>query len=173
MNRAKGIGPCSWTSRRMIDSRSVMKLTAAGGSVSVLLPTASRMAKIDAFFNLMFEQKASDLHLSSGNPPILRIHGELQRVDYPPLENDALKAMLYEIAPEYKIKSFEETGDVDFGYEIPNIARFRANFFNQKNGISAVFRQIPNKVVSFEDFEKIDAPLPPVLKKFSMLHRGL
>src|SRR5215468_11026867 len=131
------------------------------------------MAKIDAFFNLMFEQKASDLHLSSGNPPILRIHGELQRVDYPPLENDALKAMLYEIAPEYKIKSFEETGDVDFGYEIPNIARFRANFFNQKNGISAVFRQIPNKVVSFEDFEKIDAPLPPVLKKFSMLHRGL
>jgi twitching motility protein PilT len=131
------------------------------------------MAKIDAFFNLMFEQKASDLHLSSGNPPILRIHGELQRVDYPPLENDALKAMLYEIAPEYKIKSFEETGDVDFGYEIPNIARFRANFFNQKNGISAVFRQIPNKVVSFEDFEKIDAPLPPVLKKFAMLHRGL
>jgi twitching motility protein PilT len=131
------------------------------------------MAKIDAFFNLMFEQKASDLHLSSGNPPILRIHGELQRVDYPPLENDALKAMLYEIAPEYKIKSFEETGDVDFGYEIPNIARFRANFFNQKNGISAVFRQIPNKVVSFEDFEKIDAPLPAVLKKFSMLHRGL
>jgi twitching motility protein PilT len=121
----------------------------------------------------MFEQKASDLHLSSGNPPILRIHGELQRVDYPPLENDALKAMLYEIAPEYKIKSFEETGDVDFGYEIPNIARFRANFFNQKNGISAVFRQIPNKVVSFEDFEKIDAPLPPVLKKFAMLHRGL
>src|SRR5215470_2303941 len=131
------------------------------------------MAKIDAFFNLMFEQKASDLHLSTANPPILRIHGELQRVDYPPLENDALKAMLYEIAPEYKIKSFEETGDVDFGYEIPNIARFRANFFNQKNGISAVFRQIPNKVVSFEDFEKIDASLPPVLKKFSMLHRGL
>jgi twitching motility protein PilT len=72
------------------------------------------MAKIDAFFNLMFEQKASDLHLSTGNPPILRIHGELQRVDFPPLENDSLKAMLYEIAPEYKIKVFEETGDVDF-----------------------------------------------------------
>ena len=131
------------------------------------------MAKIDAFFNLMFEQNASDLHLSTGNPPILRIRGELQRVDFPPLENDSLKAMLYEIAPEYKIKLFEETGDVDFGYEIPNVSRFRANFYNQKNGIGAVFRQIPTKVLSFEDFEKMDAPLPPVLKKFAMLHKGL
>src|SRR4249920_1060580 len=131
------------------------------------------MAKIDAFFNLMFEQKASDLHLSTGNPPILRIHGELQRVDFPPLENDPLKAMLYEIAPEYKIKTFEETGDVDFGYEIPGVSRFRANFCNQKNGIGAVFRQIPSKVVSFEDFDKMDAPLPPVLKKFAMLKKGL
>ena len=134
---------------------------------------ASYMAKIDAFFNLMFEQKASDVHLSSGNPPILRINGEMQRVEFPPLENDALKAMLYEITPEYKIKQFEETGDVDFGYEIPGVSRFRANYFNQKNGVAAVFRQIPSKVLSFEDFEKIEAPLPPVLKKFAMLHKGL
>ena len=131
------------------------------------------MAKIDAFFNLMFEQKASDLHMASGNPPMLRINGELQRVDYPPLESDNLKAMLYEIAPEYKIKVFEESGDVDFGYEIPGLSRFRVNFFNQKNGVSAVFRQIPTKVLSFEDFEKFDAPMPAVLKKFTMLHRGL
>jgi len=131
------------------------------------------MAKIDAFFNLMFEQKASDLHMASGNPPMLRINGELQRVDYPPLESDNLKAMLYEIAPEYKIKVFEESGDVDFGYEIPGLSRFRVNFFNQKNGVSAVFRQIPSKVLSFEDFEKFDAPMPAVLKKFTMLHRGL
>jgi len=131
------------------------------------------MAKIDAFFNLMFEQKASDLHVSSGNQPMLRINGELQRVDFPPLENDGLKAMLYEIAPEYKIKVFEESGDVDFGYEIPNISRFRVNFFQQKNGISAVFRQIPSRVLAFEDFEKFDAPLPAVLKKFCMLHKGL
>ena len=131
------------------------------------------MAKIDAFFNLMFEQKASDLHLSAGNNPMLRINGELQRVDHPPLDNDTLKTMLYEIAPEFKIKVFEETGDVDFGYEIPNISRFRANFFNQKSGVAAVFRQIPSKVLSFEDFEKFDAPLPPVLKKFAMLHKGL
>ncbi|MBI5775408.1 MAG: type IV pilus twitching motility protein PilT [Verrucomicrobia bacterium] len=131
------------------------------------------MAKIDAFFNLMVEQKASDLHLSSGNPPILRISGELQRVDYPPLESDPLKAMLYEIAPDIKIKTYEETGDVDFGYEIPKVARFRCNFFNQKYGVAAVFRQIPSTVLSFEDFEKFDAPLPPVLKKFAMLHKGL
>ena len=80
----------------------------------------------------MFEQKASDLHLSSGNPPILRINGELQRVDYPPLENDALKGMLYEITPEYKIKHFEETGDVDFGYEIPECLPFSREFLQSK-----------------------------------------
>lgn len=131
------------------------------------------MAKIDAFFNLMFEHKASDLHLSSGNVPMLRINGDLVRVDHPPLDPDELKRMLYEITPDYKIKVFEETGDVDFGYEIPNISRFRANFFMQKNGISAVFRQIPTRVLSFEDFEKMDAPLPPVLKKFAMLEKGL
>ena len=121
----------------------------------------------------MFEQKASDLHMASGNPPMLRINGELQRVDYPPLENDSLKTMLYEIAPDYKIKQFEETGDVDFGYEIPKISRFRVNFFNQRNGIAAVLRQIPSRVLSFEDFEKFEAPLPAVLKKFCGLNRGL
>src|ERR1044072_2644355 len=81
--------------------------------------------------------------------------------------------MIYEISPEHKIKQFVHTSDVDFGYEVPNISRFRANFFNQKNGIGAVFRQIPTKVLSFEDVEKFDAPLPAVLKKFAMLHRGL
>ncbi|MGD1083822.1 MAG: type IV pilus twitching motility protein PilT [Verrucomicrobiota bacterium] len=131
------------------------------------------MAQIDALFNLMFSEKASDLHLSAGNPPILRINGELTRVDSPPLQDDQLKVMLYEIAPEYKIKTFEETGDVDFGYEITGVSRFRANFFTQKNGIAAVFRQIPSTVLSFEDFEKVGAPLPAVLKQFAMLHKGL
>jgi twitching motility protein PilT len=131
------------------------------------------MAQIDALFNLMFNEKASDLHLSSGNPPILRINGELTRVDVPPLQDEQLKMMLYEIAPEYKIKTFEETQDIDFGYEISGVSRFRANFFSQKNGIAAVFRQIPSTVLSFEDFEKIGAPFPPVLKKFAMLRKGL
>src|SRR3954471_23551458 len=126
------------------------------------------MAKIDAFFNLMFEQKASDLHLSSGNNPMLRINGELHRVEHSPLENDDLKKMLYEIAPEIKIKQFEETGDVDFGYEIPGVARFRANYFNQKNGCGAVFRQIPSKIVSAEDLG-----LAPILTQAAMYKKGL
>ena len=69
------------------------------------------MARIDAFFKLMAEQKASDLHLSTNNAPMLRIHGDLVRIDFPPLKNDDLKAMVYEIAPEGKIKHFEETLD--------------------------------------------------------------
>ena len=72
------------------------------------------MAKIDAFFKLMNEQGASDLHLVSGSQPILRVHGDMERIKYKALDNDELKAMLYEIAPENKIKVFEETGDVDF-----------------------------------------------------------
>ena len=56
--------------------------------------------------------------------------------------------MLYEIAPEFKVKIFEETGDVNFGYDIPRVARYRANFFNQKNGVAAVFRQIPSKILT-------------------------
>ena len=126
------------------------------------------MARIDSFFKFMKEQSASDLHLSTGNPPMLRIHGELVRVDMPPLENDDLKALVYEIAPEVKIKTFEETGDVDFGYEFPGFARFRANFFNQRTGIAAVFRLIPSKVLTADELG-----LPPVLKKFALLKKGL
>ena len=126
------------------------------------------MAKIDAFFKLMAEQGASDLHLVSGQQPILRIHGEMERVKYKVLENDELKAMLYEIAPEEKVKKFEETGDIDFGYEIPGLARYRSNFFMQKYGVAAVFRQIPSEVLTAEQLG-----LPPVLKKFAMLHKGL
>ena len=80
------------------------------------------MAKIDAFFKLMNDQGASDLHLVAGSQPILRVHGDMERVKYKPLDNDELKGMLYEIAPENKIKVFEETGDVDFAYEIPGLA---------------------------------------------------
>src|SRR5471030_1149534 len=126
------------------------------------------MARIDSFFKFMMEQKASDLHLSTGNQPMLRIHGDLVRVDAPPFGSDDLKALVYEIAPEHKIKQFEETVDVDFGYEYPGFARYRANFFNQKNGIAAVFRLIPSKILTAEELG-----LPPVLKKFSLLKKGL
>jgi twitching motility protein PilT len=126
------------------------------------------MARIDSFFKLMAEQKASDLHLSTSNPPMLRINGDLVRVDFPPLQNDDLKAMVYEIAPEAKIKTFEETSDIDFGYEVPGVARYRCNFFQQKYGISAVFRLIPSTVLTCEELG-----LPPVLSKFPMLKKGL
>src|SRR5437764_7633800 len=108
------------------------------------------MARIDSFFKLMGEQKASDLHLATNNPPMLRINGELVRVDYPALQNDELKAMVYEIAPEGKIKIFEETSDIDFGYEVPGMARYRCNFFQQKYCISAVFRLIPSTILTVD-----------------------
>ena len=126
------------------------------------------MAKIDAFFKLMNEQGASDLHLVAGSQPILRVHGDMERVKYKALENDELKAMLYEIAPENKIKVFEETGDVDFAYEIPNLARYRANYFQQKWGVGAVFREIPSTILTAEQLG-----LPKVITKLSMLHQGM
>ena len=126
------------------------------------------MAKIDAFFKLMNDQNASDLHLVSGQPPALRIRGEMERIKYKVMENDALKAMLYEIAPEHKIKEFEETGDIDFGYEIPGIARYRSNFFMHRNGVGAVFRQIPEEIMTAEQLG-----LPNVISKLASLPRGL
>ena len=126
------------------------------------------MAKIDAFFKLMHDQGASDLHLVSGQPPALRINGDMERIKYKVLDNDMLRSMLYEIAPEDKVKVFEETGDVDFGYEIQGLARYRANFFMQKYGVAAVFRQIPSKILTAEQLG-----LPPVIPKLAMLPRGL
>jgi twitching motility protein PilT len=126
------------------------------------------MAKIDAFFKLMNEQGASDLHLVAGQPPALRIRGEMERVKYKILDNDELKAMLYEIAPEHKIKEFEETGDIDFGYDVLGIARYRSNFFMQKYGVAAVFRQIPEQIMTAEQLG-----LPKVISKLASLPRGL
>jgi twitching motility protein PilT len=126
------------------------------------------MAKIDAFFKLMNEQGASDLHLASGQPPALRVRGEIERVKFKVLDSDDLRGMLYEIAPEQKIKMFEENGDIDFGYEIPGLARYRANFFMQRNGVAAVFREIPSAIMTADQLG-----LPPVVSKLATLPRGL
>jgi len=126
------------------------------------------MAKIDAFFKLMHDQGASDLHLVSGQPPALRIDGDIERIKYNILTSDGLRKILYEITPEEKIKIFEETGDVDFGYEIPGLARYRANYFMQKNGVAAVFREIPSDILTAEQLG-----LPPVISKLASLPRGL
>ena len=126
------------------------------------------MAKIDAFFKLMNEQGASDLHLVAGQPPALRVRGDIERIKYKVLDTDTLRSMIYEIAPEDKVKKFEETGDVDFGYEIPGLARYRANFFMQKYGVGAVFREITSSVLTAEQLG-----LPPVMSKLALLPRGL
>ena len=126
------------------------------------------MAKIDAFFKLMNEEGASDLHLVAGERPMLRITGDIERVKYKVLDNDDLRIMLYEITPEHKIKQFEETGDVDFGYEVASLARYRANYFMQRNGIGAVFREIPSTILTAQNLG-----LPAVISKLASLPRGL
>jgi len=126
------------------------------------------MAQIDAFFKMMHELGASDLHLSTASQPIIRLHGELQRIKYKLLNHEELKKMLYEITPENKVKSFEESGDVDFAYEVPNLARYRVNFFQQRLGVAAVFREIPQKILSIEDLG-----LPSIMKRLAMLPKGL
>ncbi|NOX81070.1 MAG: type IV pilus twitching motility protein PilT [Deltaproteobacteria bacterium] len=126
------------------------------------------MAQIDAFFKLMNDEGASDLHMISGQQPVLRIRGDMERVKYKVLENEELKTMLYEICPEDKIKVFEELGDMDFGYEIPGLARYRCNFFQQKYGIGAVFREIPSDILTCEQLN-----LPKVISKLATLPKGL
>ncbi len=126
------------------------------------------MAQINAFFNMLHEYGGSDLHLASGSQPLLRLRGQLTRVKFKTLEHEELKAMLYEITPEAKIKQFEETGDVDFAHELPGVARYRVNFFMQHRGIAAVFREIPQNILSVEQLG-----LPPRLSELAMLNKGL
>ena len=126
------------------------------------------MARIDAFFRLMNAQGASDLHLASGNLPALRVKGELERVNYHNLEHDELCELLFEITPEDKRKQFEESGDLDFAYELPGIGRFRGNYFMQSNGVAAVFRQIPSEILTMEQLG-----LPQIVKRFATLEKGL
>ena len=126
------------------------------------------MAQIDGFFKLMNDEGASDLHMVSGQQPLLRIRGDMERVKFKKLGNDELRAMLYEICPEEKIKVFEETGDIDFGYEIPGLARYRCNYFQQKYGIGSVFREIPSEIMTVEQLG-----LPSVISRLAYLPKGL
>jgi twitching motility protein PilT len=126
------------------------------------------MAQIDAFFKLMNDEGASDLHMVAGQQPLLRIRGDIERVKFKKMENDELRGMLYEICPEERIKEFEETGDIDFGYEIPGLARYRCNFFQQKYGVGAVFREIPSEIMTCEQLG-----LPKVIARLAHLPKGL
>ncbi len=126
------------------------------------------MAQIDAFFGMLKETGASDLHLSSGAVPLLRINGRLERIKYKAFGEEELKALLYEIAPERLIKVFEETGDLDFAYAAPGIGRLRANYFRQERGVAAAFRAIPETVPTVAALG-----LPPLLADLAMRPKGL
>ena len=126
------------------------------------------MAKIDALFRMMKEQGASDLHLSTGNPPIFRQHGEMVRLNFKSLGHDELKAILFEILSEKQQAHFEETRDLDFAYEVPELARFRGNIMMQYRGIAAVFRIIPSKILSADELG-----LPEGVRRMTNFKKGM
>ena len=114
------------------------------------------------------KNKASDLHLSSGLPPMIRVHGDVRRINLPPMEHKDVHAMVYDIMNDAQRKHYEDNFECDFSFEIPNLARFRVNAFNQNRGAGAVFRTIPSKVLTLEDLNA-----PRVFKDISEYPRGI
>ncbi len=114
------------------------------------------------------KQGASDLHLSAGLPPMIRVDGDVRRINLPPLEHTEVHSLIYEIMNDKQRKDFEEFLETDFSFEVPGVARFRVNAFNQNRGAGAVFRTIPSKVLTMEDLE-----MGEVFKDISMVPRGL
>ncbi|MCZ6853284.1 MAG: type IV pilus twitching motility protein PilT [Gammaproteobacteria bacterium] len=114
------------------------------------------------------KQGASDLHLSAGLPPMIRVDGDVRRINLPPLEHTEVHSLIYEIMNDKQRKDFEEFLETDFSFEVPGVARFRVNAFNQNRGAGAVFRTIPSKVLTMEDLE-----MGQVFKDISMVPRGL
>ncbi len=114
------------------------------------------------------KQGASDLHLSAGLPPMIRVDGDVRRINLPPLEHQEVHALIYEIMNDKQRKDFEEFLETDFSFEVPGVARFRVNAFNQNRGAGAVFRTIPSKVLSMEDLG-----MGQVFQDVSMVPRGL
>jgi twitching motility protein PilT len=124
--------------------------------------------RIDAFLDLVVKQDGSDLHLVSGNPPRIRIHGELVAVKYRELSPAETMALLNEIMPEAARTAFGHQSSVDFAYAVEGLARFRVNAFRHVGGVGAVLRVIPSVIKSLDQLA-----LPPVLKNFTRQKRGL
>src|SRR5579859_1110352 len=114
------------------------------------------------------KNKASDLHLSAGVPPMIRVDGAVRRINMPALEHKDVHDMVYDIMNDKQRKDFEEFLECDFSFEIPNLARFRVNAFNQNRGAGAVFRTIPSKILSLEDLNA-----PAIFKDISDTPRGI
>jgi len=114
------------------------------------------------------KNKASDLHLSAGLPPMIRVHGDMRRINLPAMEHKEVHAMMYDIMNDGQRKHYEENKEVDFSFEVPNLARFRVNAFIQNRGAGAVMRTIPSKILSLEDLK-----CPPIFKDISETPRGM
>ena len=128
------------------------------------------MAAVDIAQLLAFAVKnnASDLHLSSGCPPIIRVDGDVKRINMPALKHKEVHSMVYDIMNDKQRKDFEEFFETDFSFEIPKLARFRVNAFNQNRGCAAVFRAIPSQILTLDDLGA-----PRIFKDIAMHPRGL
>ena len=126
------------------------------------------MAKLDKLFHHMLKKDASDLHVSTGAAPFLRIHGELNQIDMKPLTNELNRAMFDELMDDRIREELERKKQVDFVYALGDSARFRANVFMQRKGISGVFRTIPSRVLSAEELG-----LPEPITRLCELKKGL
>jgi len=114
------------------------------------------------------KHNASDLHLSAGLPPMIRVDGDIRRVNVPALEHKMVHSLVYDIMNDKQRRDYEEFLEVDFSFEIPGLARFRVNAFNQDRGAAAVFRTIPSKILTLEDLNT-----PPSFKTICESPRGL
>ena len=126
------------------------------------------MLTINQLLRFAAQTKASDLHLSAGEPPSLRIHGEIQRVDVPALTPEDTHRLIFDVMNDGQRRVFQEKLEVDFAFALDDELRFRVNAFVQNRGEGAVFRSIPHKIPSFSDLN-----LPPVLRTFSEQDKGL
>ncbi|MBK5913268.1 type IV pilus twitching motility protein PilT [Rhodocyclus purpureus] len=114
------------------------------------------------------KNKASDLHLSAGLPPMIRVHGDVRRIDLPAMEHKEVHAMVYDIMNDGQRKHYEETLECDFSFEIPRLSRFRVNAFNQHRGAAAVFRTIPSQVMTLDELN-----CPPIFRSIAEYPRGM
>jgi twitching motility protein PilT len=127
-----------------------------------MLPTLPELLKTTV------DLEGSDLHLTIGTPPQVRVHGHLRRLEFPDLSPADTKALAYSVLTDAQKKRFEESMELDFSFGIRGIARFRCNLFNQKGAVGAVYRQIPEKIRTFEQLG-----LPAVIAKLAERPRGL
>ena len=126
------------------------------------------MPQIDQFLRLLVQQKGSDLHLSCGSPPVMRVHGHLQRIKFRDLTPQDMRALVPEILDDEQREVLDEKHDIDFAYEIDGVARFRGNAFFQHRGMGAVFRVIPSKVLTADELN-----LPEAIRGLTKLTKGL